>query len=286
MKIGVLLPSLADDFFAVDEQGGYSCNFHLDDILAKVQRLGIAGLQTYNVGSEMDPSVLTEDDIENLKKRFDSLGITITALLAAMDFVGETNSSQKQAPETLEGRVRKFNDIMDLGVKLGSPLVTAESGTLSADDEPEAAWDRFIKAMAAMVAHAEKVDGCVGLELGPCSMIQTPDMMDRVVKEIGSDHFKINLDPANIVMAGFDPVECVHRFADRIIHTHAKDAVKGKLQERPLGHGDVPWPAYLRALKDIGYTGWLTIERETGSDPVGDIGLAKTFLERQLKEID
>jgi len=286
MKIGVLLVSLADEFFAADEQGAYTCNFQLDDILNKVQNLGITGLQTYNVGSEMDPSVLSDDDIRCLKERFNSLGITITALLGAMNLVDEKNLQQKQSPESLEGRVQQFKDIIDLGVKLGSPLVTNESGVLSPDDDPKAAWDRFINGMATIVNHAEKVGGYMCLELGPCSMVNTPDLLDRVMKEINSNHLKINFDPANIIMAGFDPVENVYRFADKIVHTHAKDAVKGKLEERPLGQGDVPWPEYLRALKDIGYNGWLTIERETGDDPVGDIRLAKEFLEQQLMEID
>ena len=50
--------------------------------------------------------------------------------------------------------------------------------------------------------------------------------------------------------------------------------------ETPLGEGDVDFDEYTRALVQIGYSGYLTIEREVGADPVGDIIKARRFLEK------
>ena len=98
----------------------------------------------------------------------------------------------------------------------------------------------------------------------------------------------VNLDPANFVMVtGDDPVQAVYTLKDYIVHTHAKDGVKlldgdpmviyhealpieetirqaRYFEELPLGQGSVDFPAYLKALDDIGYRGFLTIEREAG----------------------
>ena len=49
--------------------------------------------------------------------------------------------------------------------------------------------------------------------------------------------------------------------------------------ELPLGEGDVDFPNYLKALEEIGFKGFLTIEREVGGDPARDIGAAVKFLE-------
>ena len=49
--------------------------------------------------------------------------------------------------------------------------------------------------------------------------------------------------------------------------------------ELPLGEGDVDFANYLKALEDIGYKGFLTIEREVGDDPAGDIVTAVKFLQ-------
>jgi sugar phosphate isomerase/epimerase len=90
----------------------------------------------------------------------------------------------------------------------------------------------------------------------------------------------------------------VHTLKDYIVHTHAKDGVRHyyrnpeevyrvvespvvtspSFEELPLGNGSVDFPGWLKALEDIGYRGFLTIEREVGDDPYGDIAGAVEFL--------
>ena len=52
------------------------------------------------------------------------------------------------------------------------------------------------------------------------------------------------------------------------------------LKSSPLGEGDVDFPGWLKALDDIGYRGFLTIEREVGDNPEADIRRAVDFLRR------
>ena len=89
------------------------------------------------------------------------------------------------------------------------------------------------------------------------------------------------------MVAGQDPVEAVYILKDYIVHTHAKDGIKleNGYQELPLGTGGVPFPAYLAALKEIGYDGFLTIERECGEDRYGDIKTAVDFLKETLAKV-
>ena len=114
----------------------------------------------------------------------------------------------------------------------------------------------------------------------------------------------MNLDPANFVMVtGDDPVQAVYTLKDYIVHTHAKDGrrlryvepeiVYGVAEEEmlgsssfielPLGEGDVDFAGYLKALEEIGYKGFLTIEREVGDDPAKDIATAVAFLKGHLE---
>ena len=53
--------------------------------------------------------------------------------------------------------------------------------------------------------------------------------------------------------------------------------------ELPLGRGGVPFPQYLKALNDIGYKGFLTIEREVGDNPEADIRMAVDYLQQLCK---
>ena len=124
---------------------------------------------------------------------------------------------------------------------------------------------------------------------------------------LGCKSMCVNLDPANLAMvAGDDPVAAVKTLAPYIVHTHAKDGrmiayhdpeiiydffadggigdlrLEDCFQELPLGQGVVPWGEYLAALREIGYDGYLTIEREVGPDPAADIAMAVNFLKEKL----
>ena len=97
------------------------------------------------------------------------------------------------------------------------------------------------------------------------------------------------------MVTGQDPVKAVKKLGKYIVHTHVKDGImlkqtdpeiiydcfaKGGIDalnvsdyflETPLGEGSVDFSNYIKALKEIGYDGYLTIERETGNNPINDI---------------
>ena len=105
------------------------------------------------------------------------------------------------------------------------------------------------------------------------------------------------------MVTGQDAVEAVSILKNYIVHTHVKDgrkldpelkaetvyhafavggvaalnACKG-FEELPIGQGDVDWKSYMKALREIGYDGYLTIEREAGDAPFDDIRSAVKFI--------
>ena len=78
-----------------------------------------------------------------------------------------------------------------------------------------------------------------------------------------------------------NPSDVYHAFA--IGGVDALNACEG-FKEVPLGEGQVDWVNYLKALKEIGFDGFLTIERETGENPTADIKKAVEFLRNGLNK--
>jgi len=131
--------------------------------------------------------------------------------------------------------------------------------------------------MKELSEYGEKLDVAIATETGP----EDPALLREFLDAVGSPAIKANYDPANLAMNGFDPVKGVSDLGPYIVHTHAKDGVRhsdGRGGEVPLGEGDVDWDAYLDALQDMAFDGFLTIERETGDDALGDISHAVSFL--------
>jgi sugar phosphate isomerase/epimerase len=100
----------------------------------------------------------------------------------------------------------------------------------------------------------------------------------------------INFDPANMILYGTgDPIAALDTLAPHVLTVHCKDGdwppenSPGALgEEKPLGQGSVGMQRFIAKLKEIGYKGPLTIEREA-SDPVQrqhDIAMGAELLRR------
>ena len=114
---------------------------------------------------------------------------------------------------------------------------------------------------------------------------ETPVTLRRTIEEVGTGNLGINLDPANLILYGKgNPVDALDVFGEFVRGIHAKDGVYpvnghelGK--EKPLGEGKVNFPALVKKLKEVGYDGALTIEREiSGEQQLKDILMAKELL--------
>ena len=121
---------------------------------------------------------------------------------------------------------------------------------------------------------------------------ETPITLLRVMQDTGCDNLGVNLDPANLLMYGMaNPVDAARLFGSRIRGIHAKDGVYPSAddpmklgRETPLGEGAVNYPRFISVLKEVGYDGALTIEREIkGDEQLRDILSAKSKLEALIR---
>ncbi|NQT52357.1 sugar phosphate isomerase/epimerase [bacterium] len=262
--------------------------------IEKVAELGLDGFQLYVTGGEVAPENLSVSGRRDFRKFVERTGLEISAL--CVELGGYTDGA------SLDEKIVRTQRMLDLGVDLGVEIHTAHIGRV-ADDPGAPERQVLAEALAAIGQYAADRGRCFAAETGP----EDAPLLRDFLASVGTDGLRVNFDPANLVMNGFDPVRGAYDLADLIVHTHAKDGVREEpeaedpllreLRERlgdapeaaaappvkrevPLGQGQVPWPRYLAALHDIEYTGYLTIERETGDDPVADIVAAKSFLDQ------
>src|SRR5439155_1131123 len=77
----------------------------------------------------------------------------------------------------------------------------------------------------------------------------------RLVDEVGHPNCRIHLDTFHAHIEEKDPAAAIRRAGDRIAHVHVSENDRGV-----PGTGSVAWDATFRALRVIGYDGWLTVE--------------------------
>ena len=236
------------------------------DQLRQVRDLGFDNVQIHA------PSEKVLDDKRSsagLIRDIQSVGIEITTVFAGfeeesyadiptiIDTVGYLN------PSLREERIRKTRRISDFARDLGVDKVAAHIGFV-----PEDPGHPDHHAMVACVR--EIADYCGGnaqdfcLETGQ----ETASALRHFLEMLNRSNVKVNFDPANMVLYGSgEPIEALGIVADYVVSVHAKDGRwppgEGQLgQEYPLGQGDVGMDRFIAKLKQIGYRGPITMERE------------------------
>ncbi len=115
---------------------------------------------------------------------------------------------------------------------------------------------------------------------------ETPTTLLRTIQDVGTGNLGINLDPANLILYGKgNPVDALDTFGQYVMDVHAKDGFyptdgNNLGKEAKVGEGRVNFPALIARLKEIGYSGTITIEREiSGEQQTIDIKDTKAYLE-------
>ena len=261
------------------------------DGIALASSLGLDGVQIYATGGSFSPA-LSADEKAAYKKLLADKGMVVSALCGDMGGYGFEREADNAE------RIEKTKAIIDLAVEFGSSVVTTHIGVIPAD-KSEPRYKVMLDALSECGIYAKERGVTLAIETGPEKAATLLAFIEDTKGGVG-----VNLDPANFTMVtGQDAVEAVYMLKDHIVHTHAKDGImldpdqdptdvyhafavggvdalnacKG-FKEVPLGEGQVDWPRYIAALKEIGFDGFLTIERECGDDPSADIIKAVDFL--------
>ena len=263
------------------------------EAVEKAASLGVQGLQMYMTHGEMDPKSLS---VKTIKERLDiikSNGLVVSAICGDL---GHGFGNPEENPHLIE--LSKI--ILEKAMLFETNIVTTHIGVVP-PDKSHPRYSVMQEACATLAEYADTLGGHFAIETGP----ETADVLKGFLDSLGSRGVAVNLDPANFVMVtGDDPAKAVHTLKDYIVHTHAKDGIKlldrdpeiiygirkedevaswgVAFREMPLGEGNVNFDEYLTALENIGFKGFLTIEREVGDDPAKDIGLAVEFLKNKI----
>ncbi len=254
----------------------------------KAAGVGAQGIQVYATRGEMAPENMNAAKISDFKKLVADNGLVISALCG--DLGGGGFCFADRNPEKIE----KSKRIIDLAKELDTNVVTTHIGVVPADKNIDR-YKVMQEACFELSRYADSIGAHFAIETGP----ETSAILKEFLDSLGSTGVGVNLDPANLVMVtGDDPAGAVYNLQKYIVHTHAKDGrqnffkdpeivyglkkdviiTEDSFTEVPLGEGQVNWEKYLAALEDIGYKGFLTIEREVGDDPEKDIRKAVEFL--------
>lgn len=269
--------SAMSDCFRLGFEGG----------LRKAAEMGLDGVQFHlsSVQPQADQP-LEEARARAIRALIQDCGIVISATCSEL---GGFNCDEAE----LKTRLARTGDFVRMTAQLGAKITTAHIGQVP-EDKADPVYARMRDAMGQVAQFCAQHGVKYAVETGP----EKAQVLKGLLDDIASPYLGVNLDPANLVMCSDDdPVAATLLLKDYILHCHAKDGINltrpvhkpwpdapadWRYIEVPLGQGEVDFPAWIQALKQAGFEGYMAIEREVGESPEADIQMALDFLRAEL----
>jgi len=202
-------------------------------------------------------------------------GITLSAVFGGFD--GESYADIPTVVRTVglvpadtrADRVKEMKEISDFAKLLGCPVIALHVGFVP-HDKSDKLFEEVVAVTRDICDHAKRNGQALHLETGQ----ESADALLQFIGAVDRDNLFINFDPANMILYGTEePIAALRKVGKYVRSVHCKDGTWAKHPgkewgaEMPLGQGDVGMYNYLKTLKEIGYTGPLTIEREIPQEP-------------------
>jgi sugar phosphate isomerase/epimerase len=236
-------------------------------------------------GLEMYDGFFTSLDdsyIDRVSEAIHDAGFRMPMLCCSPDFTNPDADSRKRAVEHEAEMIR-------ITRRMGGPRTACR--VLTGQRYPEVSREQGIEWVAesieALLPVAREYDVILALEnhykdghWRYPEFAQKKDVFLQVLNAIPErEHFGVQFDPSNAIVAGDDPVDLLRAVVDRVVSMHASDRylaegatlddlrqTDGTLGYSPnlrhgvTGKGLNDYDTIFTILSDAGYTGWVSIE--------------------------
>ena len=262
MKLGVSSYSFA--YCISTEKWSYR------DVCLKAKEMGFDGIEFINLNAwKTAPD--EEACAREIRTLCEEIGLEIVAYTVGANFLAEDIEAEK-------ARLRRCIDVAAL---LGAPVLRHDA-SFSLKKIPGYRWQDGIADMAPHIREITEYAASKGIRT--CSenhgfIYQAPERVEQLIRTVNHPNYGWLVDVGNFLCSDSDPVHAVITAAPYAFHVHVKDflfkdgngiapegfmmtAGGNYIRGTVIGHGCVPIPQCIAALKKAGYDGYVSIEFE------------------------
>ena len=298
MSTGARSPRISSEFNALQKALSLSANenkvplrlgliIHIgkdpDQAIAKIRGLGLPTAQVFV--EEFEPGL-----DERLRQALNKHGIEPTALVVGgpgkevWDFYQGPATIGLVPRDTRAARIAHIKKASEFAKQCGIAAVQTHCGFIP-ENPNDPVYKETVIAMREVTAYCKRNGQQFRYETGQ----ETPITLVRTIQDVGTDNQGVNFDLANLILYGkSNPVDAIELLVPYVQGIHAKDGLwptnpRELGKEVPIGKGKVDFPRIIARLKELGYRGAVTIEREiSGPQQLEDVRSAKAYLERLI----
>jgi len=233
----------------------------LDRVLRHCVELGYDGVEVAPFTLEDDIRTLAPRQVAGWRREAERAGIPILGLhwlLATpqgLSINGPDDAVRRNTRDFMFALIRLCGGLGGHVMVFGSP----KQRSVGKGDTREAVWARSVEMFRACGQEADRHGVVIALEpltARETNFMNTKDETVRLIEEIDCSAVRLHLDVKAMVGQEAEPPEVILRESkEHLAHVHANDA-----NLRGPGFGDTDFRPIARALHDIDYDGYVSVE--------------------------
>jgi protein FrlC len=231
-------------------------SYPLDEVIRRLARIGYDGIEIGCAAPHAWPAHLNAARRRQLRDLMQGEGLPCVSLLPAPGG-GPGNNPASPLPEEREATIAHYKEVVDLAHDLGADKVLYIAGWRIFGTEQGQAWEWSRHALSRIAEHADGrgVTLCIEPTSADSNLVDTAGEALALREQIGRPNVKVMFDTYHALYRNEPSSDYVYEMAPHLAHVHFADSDRG-----PPGEGAIDWYGVLQALKDIKFSGHVTME--------------------------
>jgi protein FrlC len=156
--------------------------------------------------------------------------------------------------------------VLKFAREVGAANISITSGRMLGAMPPEPAARQFGESIRPILDRADQLGIDVGIECEPGLFLEYVDELNDWIARLGHARLGANLDVGHCQVIGESVPEAVKKLRGRIWNLHVEDIPGRKHYHMIPGEGTMDWTGLSRALREIDYQRFLTVELYTHTE--------------------
>lgn len=246
-------------------------NYSFSDAVSRLSRIGYRGVEIMADVPHAWPAYLLPEQKQAIRDALTANQLKISNINAFMMHAVNDSRQKYWHPSWIEPnpnyrqiRIDHTKRCLTLAKDLGAPCITTEPGGPLEGRTWAECLKLFVEELKPVLEHAEKEGIPLLVEPEPDLLIETADQYLEFASKISSPMLGLNFDIGHFYCVKNDPAETVRKLAPLIRHVHLEDIAATRVHHHLIpGEGVIDFESTLKALREVGYNGWVTIELYT-----------------------
>ena len=235
-------------------------NYPLPEAIRRLHRFGYQGIEIWGGRPHMYRHDL-DAELDGIKALLDECEMTVPNFIPAQFRYPSILCSSNESVRC--DSVRYIEDAIDNALRIGAPSVSLCAGMTLCGESVDQGWGNLRQSIVELLDYTDKTDLVLLIEpahKAESTLILTVADGLRMIREIGSERLGVCLDTGHAHVNGEDLAQVVGSLGGVPLHVHIDDNKGDNDAHLIPGEGSIDYAPFVRALREIHYRGFVSVE--------------------------